>query len=127
MVFTEQRVHDADTSLERLLKYVSGISTSDIEEYLSEVEKYPVLSEEEEQSLAERVYDNGDESALERLVLSNLRLVARIALDCCDHAPPADFISPVDKLFALYEWSTGAPAAAKALSYRRALPTVASS
>ena len=117
----EQRIAPIDG----LMKYLSEISKYPMKDYLSEVDKYPVLTEEEEQTLAEEVYDTDDEVALEKLVLSNLRLVAKIALECCDDSEnlfdPAD-----DGITALYRWSTGAAAPAKALSYRRALPAVAS-
>jgi len=71
--------------------------------------------------LAERVYNDNDDIALEKLVLSNLRLVARIALEACD-SPSAGLESPFDAITSLYDWSVGATAPAKALSYRRALP-----
>ena len=47
--------------------------------YLAEIRKYPVLTAEEEQSLARRYYDEGDEDAATKLVSSNLRLVVRMA------------------------------------------------
>ena len=47
--------------------------------YLAEIRKYPILSLEEEQDLARRYYDEGDEEAATKLVSSNLRLVVRMA------------------------------------------------
>lgn len=47
---------------------------TEIEEYLGEIRKYPILTEEEEIELGKRILD-GDESAEQELVLSNLRLV----------------------------------------------------
>ena len=118
---SEQRIAPIDG----LMKYLSEISNYPMKDYLSEVDKYPVLTEEEERTLAEQVYNTDDEVALEKLVFSNLRLVAKIALECCDDSEnlfdPAD-----DGITALYRWSTGAAAPAKALTYRRALPAVAS-
>ena len=109
-------------AIDGLMKYFSGISTYGIEEYLSEIEKHPILSEHEEQMLAERVYSDNDDIALEKLVLSNLRLVARIALETFDSPSLAGLESPFDAITSLYDWSVGATAPAKALSYRRALP-----
>ena len=48
--------------------------------YTDEINKYDVLSMEEEQELAERML-NGDEKAKDRLICCNLRLVAKIAQD----------------------------------------------
>lgn len=112
-------------ALDGLMTYLSEITKYPMKEYLSEVDKYPVLTEEEEQALAGQVYDSEDEAALEKLVLSNLRMVAKIALDCCDESEIAFFNPADDAITALYRWSTGAAAPAKALTYRRALPAVA--
>ena len=125
MISARQNVYDPNPVLfDGLTKYLSEITRYSMEEYLLEVDKYPVLSDEEEQALAERVYHEEDESACERLVLCNLRLVARIALDSCHDtraaSDPAD-----DVVTALYRWSTGATTTPKALMYRRALPAVA--
>ncbi len=49
--------------------------------YLAEVRKYSLLTREEEHELAVRAYEDGDREAAEKLVLSNLRLVVKIALD----------------------------------------------
>ena len=123
MITAREEVLDRSVAIDGLMKYLSDINRYPMKEYLSEVDKYPMLSEEEEQTLAEQVYDGNDDVALEKLVLSNLRLVAKIALECCDEIP---FFDPLDdQITALYRWSTGAPAPVKALSYRRALPAVA--
>ena len=47
--------------------------------FLGEIEKYPVLSREEEYELALRHYKEGDLEAARQLVLSNLRFVVKIA------------------------------------------------
>jgi hypothetical protein len=113
-------------AVDGLMKYLFDITSYPMEKYLSEVDKYSVLTEEEEQTLAEQVYDGDDEVALEKLVLSNLRLVAKIALECCDDSEDAFGFDPMDQgIAALYRWSTGATAPLKALTYRRALPAVA--
>ena len=49
--------------------------------YFSEVGKYPLLSREEELELARRVHGSSDPEAAQKLVLSNLRLVVKIALE----------------------------------------------
>ena len=48
--------------------------------YLQEIRKFPMLSPEEEYSLAKAWRDHGDEEAAHRLVTSHLRLVAKIAM-----------------------------------------------
>jgi len=48
--------------------------------YLQEIRKFPMLSPEEELSLAKRWRDQGDERAAHKLVTSHLRLVAKIAM-----------------------------------------------
>jgi len=47
--------------------------------FLGEIEKYPVLSREEEHELALKHYEEGDIEAARQLVVSNLRFVVKIA------------------------------------------------
>jgi RNA polymerase sigma-32 factor len=49
--------------------------------YFAEVGRYPLLTREEELELAQRVHGDGDPEAAQKLVLSNLRLVVKIALE----------------------------------------------
>jgi RNA polymerase sigma-32 factor len=49
--------------------------------YLAEVSKYPVLSREEEFEVSRQVYENKDRDAAQKLVISNLKLVVKIALE----------------------------------------------
>ena len=49
--------------------------------YLSQIRNYPVLTREEEQKLARRYYDDGDNEAAEILIRSNLRFVVKIAME----------------------------------------------
>ena len=49
--------------------------------YMAELAKYPPISREEEHELAVRWVEEGDESAARRLVLANLRLVVKIAME----------------------------------------------
>jgi RNA polymerase sigma-32 factor len=48
--------------------------------YLQEIRKFPMLSPDEELSLAKQWRDKGDERAAHKLVTSHLRLVAKIAM-----------------------------------------------
>ncbi len=50
-----------------------------LDRYFAEVGRHPLLSREEEHALAVRVREQMDPEAAEKLVLSNLRLVAKIA------------------------------------------------
>jgi RNA polymerase sigma-32 factor len=49
--------------------------------YLAEIRQYPILDAEEEKALAIRYQETGDVEAAYRLVVSNLRLVVKIALE----------------------------------------------
>jgi RNA polymerase sigma-32 factor len=49
--------------------------------YLSEISKHPVLTKDEEREIALRIRNNKDREAEEQLVVANLRLVVKIALD----------------------------------------------
>ena len=52
-----------------------------LQSYLREVSKFPLLEPEEETELARRVRDHGDTEAAFRIISSHLRLVVRIAMD----------------------------------------------
>ena len=52
-----------------------------LQSYLREVSKFPLLEPEEETELARRVRDHGDPQAAFRIISSHLRLVVRIAMD----------------------------------------------
>ncbi len=52
-----------------------------LKKYLVEIRKFPLLSREEEFDLAKRWYDRKDLQAAYRLMVSNLRLVVKIAFD----------------------------------------------
>lgn len=49
--------------------------------YLSEVQKYPLLSEEEERGLLQKYHEHGDIDAAKKLVVAHLRLVVKIAME----------------------------------------------
>ncbi len=52
-----------------------------LRKYLAEVSKYPVLSREEEHDVALKIVEKQDKEAVQRLVMSNLKLVVKIALE----------------------------------------------
>jgi RNA polymerase sigma-32 factor len=54
-------------------------SQSPLQAYLREINRYPLLSPEEEFSLAVKHVEKGDREAAQRLITSNLRLVVKIA------------------------------------------------
>ncbi len=51
----------------------------DLSLYIRDMKRYPVLSREEEQVLAQKWYDDADPEAFRKLVVSNLRFVVKIA------------------------------------------------
>lgn len=51
-----------------------------LKQYLAEISRYPLLTRAEEKSLAEKVYQHNDKAAARRLIISNLKLVVKIAL-----------------------------------------------
>ena len=52
-----------------------------LRKYLSEVSRYPVLSREEEFEVARRIHEDKDKEAVQKLVMSNLKLVVKISLE----------------------------------------------
>jgi len=52
---------------------------SELDRYMAEVSRYPLLTQEEETALAVRWQDHGDVQAAHALVTSNLRFVVKIA------------------------------------------------
>ncbi len=70
--------------------------TSDVRDpfkaYLHEASKYPLMTKEEEREMAQRVRAKGDRDAAERMVLANLRLVAKIAVAYRSHLNILDLI-----------------------------------
>ena len=62
--------------------------------YLARLAQFPMLEEQEENALARRYRETGDETAAHRLVTSHLRLVAKIAFGYRGYGlPVADLIS----------------------------------
>ncbi|MGR2462356.1 RNA polymerase factor sigma-32, partial [Salmonella enterica] len=68
-------------------------SLGNIEAYISAVNRIPMLSHEEETSLARRLHDQNDLAAAQQLVMSHLRLVVSIARGYLGYGlPHADLI-----------------------------------
>ncbi|MDP5241170.1 RNA polymerase sigma factor RpoH [Uliginosibacterium sp. 31-16] len=64
-----------------------------IDQYVQAVNRYPLLTEEQEQALARRLHDDNDLDAARQLVLSHLRLVVSIARNYIGYGlPHADLI-----------------------------------
>jgi RNA polymerase sigma-32 factor len=62
--------------------------------YLTQIRKFPILTQEEETAFARRWRDHGDREAAYRLVTSHLRLVAKIAMRYRGYGLPiADIVS----------------------------------
>ena len=62
----------------KLFKHITNREAASLDKYLSEIAKEPLLTPEEEIQLAIKIH-NGDTSALERLIKSNLRFVVSVA------------------------------------------------
>ncbi|MAR92692.1 MAG: RNA polymerase sigma factor RpoH [Pseudomonadota bacterium] len=79
-----------NTALQPAFVTAPGVS---LEAYVQSVQAVPVLSAEEEKSLAERLYFNDDVEAARQLVLSHLRFVVHIAKSYSGYGlPQADLI-----------------------------------
>ena len=67
--------------------------TGSLEAYISTVNRFPLLSAEEERSLAKRLRDHNDLDAARQLILSHLRLVVAVARGYLGYGlPHADLI-----------------------------------
>ncbi|MBL8503348.1 MAG: RNA polymerase sigma factor RpoH [Rhodocyclaceae bacterium] len=75
------------------LTFPTVSTVGSIDAYIQAANRYPMLSEAEEQRLAERFHDDGDVDAARQLVLSHLRLVISIARGYLGYGlPHADLI-----------------------------------
>ena len=72
------------------------ISEDGLRTYLREVGRYPLLSEQETNSLARHFQANNDPASRQRLITANLRLVVKIALDFKKYWMP-DFLDLVQE------------------------------
>lgn len=80
----------------------------DVRQYLSEIRRYPRLTQEEERDLAKRCAE-GDEEAIRQMVNSNLRLVVSVAKEYAGRGVPL--------LDLIQEGSIGLLVAAKKFDY----------
>ena len=70
------------------------MAESGIDRHFNEIQRSPMLDRQEEYMLAKRWREAGDRDAADRLVISHLRLVAKIARGYCGYGLPlADMIS----------------------------------
>ncbi|MBI3371591.1 MAG: RNA polymerase sigma factor RpoH [Betaproteobacteria bacterium] len=69
------------------------LATGSLENYIQTVNRFPLLSADEEQRLAHRLRDEGDLDAARQMVLSHLRLVVAVARGYLGYGlPHADLI-----------------------------------
>jgi RNA polymerase sigma-32 factor len=70
------------------------MAESGIDRHFNEIQRFPMLDRQEEYMLAKRWHEDGDRDAADRLVISHLRLVAKIARGYRGYGLPlADMIS----------------------------------
>ncbi len=75
------------------LPMTASLSTGSLEAYIQSVNRFPVLSAEEEQRLARRLRDHEDVGAARDLVFSHLRLVVAVSRNYVGYGlPQADLI-----------------------------------
>ncbi|MCX5818173.1 MAG: RNA polymerase factor sigma-32 [Proteobacteria bacterium] len=79
---TEKLLSEDDNDIMQEIEDKSlSIPFDPLKKYLSEVSKYPVLSREEELEVATKIHENKNIEAAQKMVISNLRLVVKIALE----------------------------------------------
>lgn len=81
MVQKTQNAKDRQSSRAKLLTRVNSRarSVSNVTQYLQNIGRVPLLTPQEEQELATRIQQEGDEQARQSMMLANLRLVVNIA------------------------------------------------
>jgi len=79
---TPKKPESADESEEeKLHEFRPPAHFDPLHRYLAEIRRHPILDPEEEKALAIRYREKGDLEAAYKLVISNLRLVVKIALE----------------------------------------------
>jgi len=73
--------HGGSVSKGWMMRNGSGKAAMSLELYLIDVNRYPLLTVEEEQELAARFCATGDTRAAHRLITSNLRFVVKVAYE----------------------------------------------
>ena len=76
-VFEEEKVKEYDEK-KKIETEFGDVASDSVQMYLKEIGRYPLLSGEEEVELAKKIEKN-DESARQKMAVSNLRLVVSIA------------------------------------------------
>ena len=94
--------------LEKLDPIPVGAGEEDVRQFLSEIRRYPLLTPEQERTLAKRCAE-GDEEAIRQMVSSNLRLVVSVARKYAGRGVPL--------LDLIQEGSIGLLAAARNFDY----------
>jgi len=83
--YTAERIEELSTlALPEIAKEEEGTLPAKfdpLQKYLQEIARYPVLSREEEEALAKAYYETKDPRLAYKLVVSNLRLVVKIAFE----------------------------------------------
>jgi RNA polymerase sigma-32 factor len=74
-------IDDDKYVLEEVVEKGLAIPFDPLKKYLAEISKYPVLSRDEELEVSEKIYNNKDREAAQKLVISNLKLVVKISLE----------------------------------------------
>ena len=83
----------ATTTMPVAVSVPAPLATGSLEGYIQTVNRFPILSAEEEQALAHRYRESGDLEAARGLVLSHLRLVVAVARGYLGYGlPHADLI-----------------------------------
>ena len=73
--------HSKDLPLPATKHLPSTLIQDNLQLYIREVSKFPLLQPDEEVELARRVRDEGDSDAAFRIISSHLRLVVKVAMD----------------------------------------------
>ena len=94
--------------LEKLDPIPVGAGEEDVRQFLSEIRRYPLLTPEQERTLAKRCAE-GDQEAIRQMVSSNLRLVVSVARKYAGRGVPL--------LDLIQEGSIGLLAAARNFDY----------
>lgn len=76
----KKEVFDKRECIEEKKEKHLPVRNDPLKAYLSQLRNYPVLSLEEERKIARLVFENHDPVAAEKLTLSNLKLVVKIAM-----------------------------------------------
>ncbi len=66
---------------DQFLPSVSPQGSDPLQTYMREIQRHPLLSPEQERELTQKLVETGDLEAAKKLVLANLRLVVKIAME----------------------------------------------